>query len=130
MHTYFETVYLMTSTISTVGFGDLKGFNSTEPIWAPEMVYLFFVTLLGIILFSTVTNEIFNYRELKTLKAIISERMSETEQYLWCISRVIKTKSMKPELIDECLFSIKQFYVSSTKYYFENEFYENLPPRL
>lgn len=102
-HTYFETVYLMTSTISTVGFGDLKGYNGPEPIWAEEMIYLFCVTLLGIILFSSVTNEIFNYRKLKTLKKLIHDRQSETEQYLWDISRVIKTKSIQLAEVNECL---------------------------
>lgn len=62
VYVYFETVYLMTSTISTVGFGDFKGFISTEPIWAAEMTFLIFFEIIGIILFSTVTNEIFNYR--------------------------------------------------------------------
>ena len=53
---YFESFYLITTTITTVGYGDYKAYNSDEPVWAVEMAYLYFVTLLGIILFSSVTN--------------------------------------------------------------------------
>ena len=53
---YFESLYLMTTTISTVGYGDFKGFYSVEPYWHFEMTYLIFVTITGIILFGTVAN--------------------------------------------------------------------------
>ena len=52
----------MTTTISTVGYGDIKAFNDNSGDWATEMVYLYFVTLVGLILFSSVLNEIFNYK--------------------------------------------------------------------
>ena len=53
---YFESFYLITTTITTVGYGDYKAYNDNEPVWAVEMCYLYFVTLTGIILFSSVTN--------------------------------------------------------------------------
>lgn len=61
---YFESFYLITTTISTVGYGDFKGFVDTEPVWLAEMSYLYWATLIGLILFSSVINEIFNYRSL------------------------------------------------------------------
>lgn len=59
---YAQSFYLMTTTISTVGYGDIKAFNDNSGDWATEMVYMYFVTLVGLILFSSVLNEIFNYK--------------------------------------------------------------------
>ena len=61
-HIYIEAWYLMTTTITTVGYGDYTVYRADYgPIWEIEMIYLAFVTLIGILLFSSVTNEIFNY---------------------------------------------------------------------
>ena len=66
LHKYAESIYLMTTTISTVGYGDMKGFEA-EGEWSAEMLYLMLVTFAGILLFTIVTNEIFKYKEVKTL---------------------------------------------------------------
>ena len=63
---YVDSVYLVTTTITTVGYGDFKAYNTNDPDWAIEMVYLYVVTLAGITLFSAVTNQIFTYRKLLT----------------------------------------------------------------
>lgn len=122
--TYFESFYLMTTTISTVGYGDFKGFVDSEPVWAAEMTYLSVVTLLGLILFSSVINEIFSYRSLLTLKKIVSQKTSEIEAYLWDISLVHKHRALEQNLIEECCGHVKQYYVISTRYYFQrNQFF-------
>ena len=72
---YFESFYFVTTSITTVGYGDYKGFNglSDEPNssedgdWTIEMIYLYFVITMGILNFSVVTNEIFSYKELATV---------------------------------------------------------------
>ena len=68
---YFESFYLMTTTISTVGYGDYGGFNGSIGEHYTEMLYLSFVTLVGILLFSSVTNEIFNYEQIQTVGEIV-----------------------------------------------------------
>lgn len=65
---YVDGLYLMTTTITTVGYGDYKGFNNTDGEWIREMVYLIFVTVIGIVLFSIITNEIFTYQYPVTVK--------------------------------------------------------------
>ena len=67
VYDYVESVYLMTTTITTVGYGDFKAFQDGTGHWLPEMLYLYFVTLFGIIMFSSVTREIFIYKKLKTV---------------------------------------------------------------
>ena len=71
-----ESFYLITTTITTVGFGDYKAYNDTDPVWTAEMLYLFFVTLAGTLLFSTVTNQIFSYKKLKTVNEIVKDTVS------------------------------------------------------
>ena len=60
---YAEAVYLMTTTISTVGYGDRDehGFIDDTGSWTAEMICLTFMMMSGIILFSLVTNEIFTF---------------------------------------------------------------------
>ena len=66
MTVYVDALYTMTTTISTVGYGDFKGFYDNEAGWTIEMTYLIFAIIFGIVLFSSITNEIFNYKSLKT----------------------------------------------------------------
>ena len=64
---YFESVYMVTSTITTVGYGDYKAFNDTSGNWQTEQIFLSVVILFGIILFTLITNEIFTYQKLETV---------------------------------------------------------------
>lgn len=118
LSTYVESLYLITTTISTVGYGDFKGFYDTDGSWAAEMSYLYFVTLFGLILFSTVTNEIFNYKSMLTVDKIVSKTCFEMEDYLYAVSRTIKDKSMTKEMVDECIEQMEQTIKHSTRYYF------------
>lgn len=65
-------MYFITTTITTVGYGDWKGFHDDEGDWSVEMLYAIFVTIFGIVLFSSVTNEIFSYQSLLTIENISS----------------------------------------------------------
>ena len=67
IYRYFESVYFISTTISTVGYGDPKGFIDTSGSWTQEMCYLIVTTFTGILLFTVVTNDIFNYNKFKTL---------------------------------------------------------------
>jgi len=64
---YVDSVYLMTTTITTVGYGDFNGFPDTEGHWSAEMVYLIFITITGLLIFSLLVEEIFTYKELQTV---------------------------------------------------------------
>ena len=68
---YVTAVYLMTSTISTVGYGDYDGFSDNSGNWTKEMIYLFFLQFVGIILFSSVTHEIFSYKKSQNVRELV-----------------------------------------------------------
>ena len=40
INNYAESVYFMTTTISTIGYGDLKAFVDTDGLWGIEMIYM------------------------------------------------------------------------------------------
>ena len=64
---YVDSFYLMTTTISKVGYGDFKGFIGVTGDYEQEMLYLYFVTLYGTTLFSSVLSEIFSYKKLLSI---------------------------------------------------------------
>lgn len=94
IYDYVESVYLMTTTITTVGYGDFKAFHDDTGHWLPEMIYLYFVTLFGINLFSSVTREIFVYKKLKKVSEMVCEGKKAMEEYLNDVSRVMKHKAL------------------------------------
>lgn len=49
------------------------------------------------------------------------------EQYLYAVSRVLKTVSLEKEMVDECLYNMESTIKHSTRVYFDgNPFYEEL----
>ena len=97
---YVDSVYLVTTTITTVGYGDFKAYNSEDPDWAIEMVYLYVVTLAGITLFSIVTNQIFTYRKLLTAGELINNRVKDIEAFMYQVSLLRKDLSFTEEMFD------------------------------
>jgi len=95
------------------------------------MTYLIVVTLSGIILFSSVTNEIFSYKKLQTVNKIVKERVHSIEAFLYEISSVVKNKNLSLQIIHLSKCHIEEAIKNSTRFYFEsNRFYRELPPRL
>ena len=83
---YAEAWYAMTTTISTVGYGDFKGFVDTSPTWAKEMSYLIVTITAGMILFSKVTQEIFSYKRLTSVSEILTNETRNMEFFMYEIS--------------------------------------------
>ena len=79
---------MITTTITTVGYGDFKGFLDTDGSWLPEMLYLYFVTLFGNLMFSLVVREIFTYQHLPTVEEMVKVNCKNLEDYLNDVSRV------------------------------------------
>ena len=125
---YVDGLYLMTTTITTVGYGDFKGFNDTDGAWTREMVYLIFVTVIGIVLFSIITNEIFTYRFPITVKEIVIQKRKDMELYMWTLSAVRKGRGLEDDMVELCLKQMEESILTSTRYYFSNnQFYDELP---
>ena len=84
------------------------------------MLYLSLVTFLGILLFSSVTNEIFNYKQILTVGEIVKEKTRNMEVFMYDVSHRRKNKNMPRETIETCIDSMEHFIRSSTSFFFEN----------
>ena len=121
---YVESLYLIATTASTVGYGDYSGRGSEDPVWYLEMTYLIFVTISGIILFGSVANQIFTYQSLMTVNEMVNQRVKSLEVYLYEISAVISDLHMPLDLIAQCKRHVELSIRNSTKFHFkENLFF-------
>lgn len=71
---YVDAFYFMTTTISTVGYGDFKAYDADSTNWLLgfyNMLYMCFAITSGILLFTLVTNQVFDYQKLKTIDEIV-----------------------------------------------------------
>lgn len=130
---YVTCWYMMTTTITTVGYGHTtyKGFIDESGSWAGEMVFLAHLQFIGIVLFSSVTREIFSYKHLKTVGEIVQERVDDMEKYLFNISSIMKPKQLPQNIIDLCKKNMEESIENSTAHYFEdNQFFQELPPNI
>ena len=130
---YIESLYFMTTTISTVGygFGNDKGFKSNEGHWAVEMTYLYFVIIAGIILFSLVTEMIFSYKSMLTVYDIMNGKSKEMEIFMYEISLRRKDKMLDMGMINYAIEGMKHQVRDNTNVYFaENKFFKELPQNL
>lgn len=128
---YIFSLYFITTTISTVGYGDYKGFIDNGGTWAAEQTFLIVVIGIGIILRSNVTNQVLNYKKLTTMQENSAKMGRDMELYLINISSIRKPKQLSQKIIDSSKMHIEDVIKWSTRYYFEeNEFYHQLPPPL
>ena len=115
---YIESVYLMTTTISTVGYGtggDYYAFIDDSGDWAMEMMYLIAVMIAGNILFSLIVNQIFSYNEVITVEKMTKDKSYEMELYLFKISRKMKDKALPEYIFNQCSDHIKESIASSIR---------------
>lgn len=101
---YAEAVYFMVTTISTVGYGSAHyhAFIDTDGHWAAEMAYMTFLTASGILLFSSVTNEIFSYKTLLSVDQLVAQSTADMENFLNELESRQKNRNLPPEIIDQC----------------------------
>ena len=128
---YADSFYLITTTVSTVGYGDFKAYLDSNGVYTAEMVYLYFVTMFGITLFSSVTNEIFSYKHVQSIEEIVNKRVKDIELFLYAVSRRLKDRSLDSDQFTEVKDYIREATANSTQFHYHaNEFYQLLPPNL
>ena len=63
-YVYVESFYFMTTTISTVGYGDFHAFDADSTNWMLgfwNMLYMSVAMIAGFLLFTLVTDQVFDY---------------------------------------------------------------------
>lgn len=63
---YSEAIYLVTTTISLVGYGDYKAFHDLSGEWLLEMICLIMLISFGNYAFSSITTQVRQYKPILT----------------------------------------------------------------
>ena len=121
---YIQAIYWVVTTLTTVGYGDFKGYTSVE--YSFQMI----VEFLGIGVFSYLMGSINDLVGTEsTLQDIIDDRVDDTEQWLRQIEKS-RSKNFSKILCD----CIKEYTNQSYQYDFYQiqraEFYDQLKPTI
>lgn len=123
-HVYVTAVYWVITTLTTVGYGDFKGYTPNE------FLFQMIVEFLGIGVFSYLMGSINNLVGSEcSLQDVIDERIEEIEAWLRKLEKS-RSKNFSKQLYD----AIKDYTEKS--YYYDynqiqnNEFFIQLKPRI
>jgi len=121
---YVASLYWVITTLTTVGYGDFKGYQATE------YVFQMLVEFLGIVVFSFLMGSINNMvgRE-RSLQDIIDDRIEDVELWLRKLEKS-RSKNFSKQLYDSIrLYTEKAYYYD----YYQiksSEFFNQLKPRV
>ena len=91
---YVIAIYWVITTLTTVGYGDFKGYT------APEYLFQIIVEFVGIVLFSFLMNLINGFFVMeKTLQDLIDDRNEEIELWLRNLDSR-RTKNFSRPIVD------------------------------
>lgn len=122
---YFNSVYFITKTITTVGYGDETVSSNTS------LFYVMVVELIGICTFSYYRSRISNMTRSKTAKMLINEKHENFRKFFKRISRDNKNNSLPHEIYKEALESIETTYkYQISRVFNEGNFINELKPNL
>ena len=79
---YSNAVYYVSTTATTIGYGDI---HATTDI---EMVYAIFLELVGILIFSLITGNVRNLKLEPNLQNVINKRVKTVEEFIFLIDRM------------------------------------------
>ena len=99
--------------------------------WAPEMIFLSCAIVAGILLFSSVTSEIFAYKELEKIESIAMKKKRNMEEFLYEIQSIKENVFFPDDVHENAIDAIKDQTRFSTNIYFgENKYFQELSQAL
>ena len=123
---YCEMVYFVTTTLTTVGYGDDSALPDTI-----SRLLMSVLQACGLLAFSLISNNVFSYESVASVTRQISERQESTKDFLNDLALSVKGKFLDEWIYNITLSSIATSFRLSTRYAFnENPFYKNLSPQL
>ena len=121
---YIKSVYWVITTLTTVGYGDYKGYTP------PEYLLQMMVEFLGIGIFSYLMGSINNLiGSDQDLQEIIDERIENIELWLRKLEKA-RPKNFSKNLYDSIKDYTYQSYYLDFKEINEVEFFDQLKPRI
>ena len=126
MDIYITGMYGSVTTLTTVGYGDVKGYNDHE------RVYFFFLIFVGILIFTYLVDSVTGMRQPYTVNKHLAERKTTLTEYMDNINRVLPGKDLNnkyfPDFYATCSTCAAVYFKHSAKISFESSFYKELPP--
>ena len=126
---YTTAIYGSITTLTTVGYGDVKAFN------AYERIYAYILMFAGILIFTYLVAKVKSAKLPKTVSKVMSERNSILIDYMNDINCVLYKKSLDnkyfPDFYAKCETAANTHFKHSTMIAFkENHFYRELSPHI
>lgn len=81
-HLYIGQMYFMTTTMTTIGYGDYGAVMYPETTEPDNMALIFFLQFIAIFTFSLIQDRLFSIVVDVNLEQVISAAVSETEIWL------------------------------------------------
>ena len=124
--TYANSLYFITTTMTSVGYGDINGFDQH----VNTLLVIIFTQIFGILGFTIVKMFVFSAYKEPTLQEILKKTKEDTEEMLFRIDQ-LKSDEIPPKLYDDAMsymgtlvrFSIYESFAG-------NSFYRELRPQL
>ena len=85
---WIDAVYFTVMTMTTVGYG------VPYSLEVHEMWYMMVVQFFGLAIFSSITNEVFDFKKIQTVEHMVIHEKEELEQMLFYISRMLDNPNM------------------------------------
>jgi hypothetical protein len=121
---YPTAVYFITTTFTTVGYGD---YTPNETF---EIFLVMVLELIGLAFFSYFLGTLASIKTQKSAYTIISKKKKEFETFLLSVSRS-RPNDLPHELFSESLFNVGTNYEYNIKFVFSLfTFFDELPPKI
>ena len=123
---YWEEFYFMTTTFTTVGYGDLSAEAAKD-----SMGFIILVQFFGLLAFSMIMNSVLEYDKIETVQEAIAKRKQIAKDFLDDIVYILPKKELDDAVYELAYKSIHTTEMYSTRKAFsQNKFFRALSPKL
>lgn len=105
MYIYITAFYFITTTASTIGYGD---FGAKSPY---EMYYMIIVQFVGMIVFSIISGTYKQIIHVPSVFDVINFKTQDITMYLQRIDRVRKDDQLSAKVYDQTIDYIRKSYL-------------------
>ena len=91
---YVNAFYFVTTTATTIGYGDIHG------QLAGEKIFIIFLEFIGICIFSAITGNLRRLKRSSNMQKIIQDRIKQVQEFINDIDKVLKHKPLEDYIYD------------------------------
>lgn len=124
---YVASMYFITTTMTTIGYGDISAFGKGEI----SMIMVMLTQFFGLLGFSIVKMVVFNQQRLYTLPEVVKKIQDDVEETLFRIDKIRETSQITNYMYDEAInyIGVIQSFSICTSFK-DHRFWRDLSPQL